>query len=40
VGIQELNKGGPIAMADFIITNESSLETLERETRKVVAALK
>ncbi|MCX5991396.1 MAG: hypothetical protein NTZ04_03575 [Chloroflexi bacterium] len=38
--IQELNKGGPIAMADFTITNESSLEALERQTNKVVAALK
>ena len=38
--IQELNKGGPIAMADFTITNESSLEALERQTQKVVAALK
>lgn len=38
--IQNLNKGGPIAMADFTIINESSLEALERETRKVVAALK
>ena len=38
--IQELNKGGPIAMADFTITNESSLEALERQTRKVVVALK
>ena len=38
--IQELNKGGPIAMADFTITNESSLEALERQTRKVIAALK
>ena len=38
--IQELNKGGPIAMADFTITNESSLEALEKQTQKVVAALK
>jgi dephospho-CoA kinase len=38
--IQNLNKGGPIAMADFTILNESSMETLEREARKVVAALK
>jgi dephospho-CoA kinase len=37
--IQNLNKGGPIAMADFTILNESSMEALERETRKVVAAL-
>jgi dephospho-CoA kinase len=37
--IQNLNKGGPIAMADFTIINESSLEALERETKRVVAAL-
>jgi len=37
--IQNLNKGGPIAVADFTIINESSLEALEKETRKVVAAL-
>jgi len=38
--IQALNKGGPIAMADFTIINESSLENLERETRRIVAALR
>ena len=38
--IEESNKGGPIAMADFTISNESSLEALERETQKVVALLK
>ncbi|MBN2098241.1 MAG: AAA family ATPase [Dehalococcoidia bacterium] len=37
--IHNLNKGGPIAMADFTIVNESSLKALERETKKVVAAL-
>jgi dephospho-CoA kinase len=38
--IERTNKGGPIAMADFTITNESSLDALEREARRVVAALK
>lgn len=37
--IQNLNKGGPIAMADFTIINESSLKSLERETNEVVASL-
>ena len=37
--IQNLNKGGPIAMADFTIINESSLQSLERETERVVVAL-
>jgi len=36
--IENTNKGGPIAMADFTIINESSLEDLERETRRVVSA--
>jgi len=38
--IEDSNKGGPIAMADFTIINESSLEALERETKRVLAALK
>jgi dephospho-CoA kinase len=38
--IEGLNKGGPIAMADYTLINESSLEALERETRKALAALK
>ena len=38
--MEDTNKGGPIAMADFIIMNESSLEALERETKRVLAALK
>jgi dephospho-CoA kinase len=31
-----LNKGGPIAMADYTILNEGSLKNLEKETRKVI----
>jgi dephospho-CoA kinase len=38
--IQNLNKGGPIAMADFTIVNEASLETLGKEAMKVAAALR
>lgn len=38
--IENINKGGPIAMADLIIINESSLEALERETKRILAALK
>ena len=38
--IENTNKGGPIAMADFTIINESTLEDLERETRRALAALK
>lgn len=38
--IEDTNKGGPIAMANFVILNDSSLEALEKETRRVIAALK
>jgi len=38
--IEKLNKGGPITMADFTIVNESSLEALESETRRVLMALR
>jgi dephospho-CoA kinase len=38
--IEEINKGGPIAMADFTIINESSLENLRSEVNKVISKLK
>ncbi len=38
--IENINKGGPIAMADFTIVNEASLEELARETERVLSALK
>jgi dephospho-CoA kinase len=38
--IENSNKGGPIAMADFTIVNEASLEELEKETGRVLSALK
>jgi dephospho-CoA kinase len=38
--IENINKGGPIAMADLTIINKSSLEDLERETKEIVASLK
>ena len=37
--IEKANKGGPIALADFTILNESSLEALEEETLRVAEAL-
>ena len=37
--IENINKGGPIAMADFTIINESSLENLVTETKKIVLEL-
>jgi dephospho-CoA kinase len=38
--IENINKGGPIAMADFAILNENSLERLKRETERVLSALR
>jgi len=38
--IENSNKGGPIAMADFTIINESSLEKLQREASKVISTLR
>jgi dephospho-CoA kinase len=38
--IENIAKGGPIAMADFTVVNESSLEELKKETEKVVSKLK
>jgi dephospho-CoA kinase len=37
--IENSNKGGPIAMADYLITNESSLQELLTQTKKVIARL-
>ena len=38
--IENSNKGGPIAMADFTIINEASLQDLEREAEKAVSVLR
>jgi dephospho-CoA kinase len=38
--IENINKGGPIAMADYTIVNEASLEELEKETERVLSDLK
>lgn len=40
VEIENSNKGGPIAMADFTIINESSFKELETETLKVLSDIK
>lgn len=34
--IENINKGGPIAMADYTVTNEGSLEELKKKTQEVV----
>ncbi len=38
--IENMNKGGPIAMADFTVINESSLKDLRLQAEKVIAHLK
>ena len=38
--IENINKGGPIAIADFTIINESSLQALEKEVRKIISRLR
>jgi len=38
--IENINKGGPIAMADFTIINESSLEDLRQEAGRVISAIR
>jgi len=38
--IENTNKGGPIAMADFTVTNESTLEDLRQQVRKAIARLR
>ena len=38
--VENINKGGPIAMADFTILNESSRESLRQEIEKVFAGLR
>ena len=38
--IENTHKGGPIAMADFTVTNESTLEDMRHQVRKVLAVLK
>ena len=37
--IKKVNKGGPIAMADFTIINESSLDYLRKEAERIIARL-
>jgi len=38
--IENINKGGPIAMADFTIINEFSLDDLIKGTKKIISRLK
>lgn len=38
--LENLNKGGPIAMADFTVTNESSLEDLKKQVGGIVVRIR
>ncbi len=38
--IENINKGGPIAMADFTIANESSLGDLQGEAERIISGLR
>ena len=38
--IENVNKGGPIAISDFTIINESSLENIRKETESIIARLR
>jgi len=38
--IQNMNKGGPIAMADYTVRNEISLEDLKGQVDEIIASLK
>ena len=38
--IENINKGGPIAMAGFTVINESSVKNLEREAKRIISTLR
>jgi len=38
--MEKSNKGGPIAMADFTIINESNVENLKREVERIISELR
>lgn len=38
--IENTNKGGPIALADFTILNESSVAVLRKDTERIISALR
>ncbi len=38
--IENLNKGGPIAMADFTVLNDASLDELEQQVERIIDKLK
>ena len=38
--IENVNKGGPIAMADYMIINDSTIESLVRQAEKIIRQVK
>ncbi len=38
--IENLNKGGPIAIADFTITNDASLQNMVRQTERIISKIR
>jgi dephospho-CoA kinase len=38
--IENINKGGPVAMADFTVVNEGSLEELQGEIERVISGVR
>jgi dephospho-CoA kinase len=38
--IENINKGGPIAMADYIIVNDSTIEKLRSDTQNIITLIK
>ncbi|HEY32742.1 MAG TPA: AAA family ATPase [Dehalococcoidia bacterium] len=40
VEIENLHKGGPIAVADYLIVNESSMEDLRKQTEQTIARIR
>ena len=38
--IEHINKGGPIAMADFTVINESSLTDLKKAVKRIISRLR
>jgi dephospho-CoA kinase len=37
--IENLNKGGPIAMADFTVLNETSMTDLKHQVERIIAGI-
>lgn len=38
--IEKLNKGGPIAMADYTVLNESAMADLKRQVERIISGIK